>query len=172
MRTAYQVIPVAAKSSAECAASESSASEPESRPTIALATVNPPEAAIEVSATRSLVSCIGSPMSSRESEARPGTHEPHARRIWCWLSKRPARWNAGPGSSSLRAVGRDDSSGCRSLLRAIACGFRHGFAIFPDQPRAKLRGRRHVRDAADALSGRPDVLPGTLFVTELELLLG
>src|ERR1041384_438247 len=58
MRTAYQVITVAAKSSAECAASETSASEPESTPTTALAIVSPPEAAIEVSATRSLFSCI------------------------------------------------------------------------------------------------------------------
>ena len=58
MRTAYQVITVAAKSSAECAASDNSASEPDKSPTTALAIVNPPEAAIEVSATRSLLSCI------------------------------------------------------------------------------------------------------------------
>ena len=58
MRTAYQVITVAAKSSAEWAASESSASEPESTPTTALAIVSPPEAAIEVSATRSFSRCM------------------------------------------------------------------------------------------------------------------
>src|SRR3954454_12672332 len=58
MRTAYQVITVAAKSSAECAASDSSASEPEKTPTTALPMVRPPEAAIEVSATRSLTSCM------------------------------------------------------------------------------------------------------------------
>jgi hypothetical protein len=61
MRTAYQVMTVAAKSSAECAASDNSASEPDSRPTTALAIVSPPEAAIDVSATRSFSDCIDCP---------------------------------------------------------------------------------------------------------------
>src|ERR1700710_547201 len=61
MRTAYQVITVAAKSSAECAASEISASEPDRTPTTAFAIVSPPEAAIEVSATRSLSFCMPCP---------------------------------------------------------------------------------------------------------------
>src|SRR5205814_10648243 len=60
-RTAYQVMMVARKSSAECAASDSSASEPENNPTTALATVSAPEAAIDVSATRSFWSCIDPP---------------------------------------------------------------------------------------------------------------
>src|ERR1043165_2797603 len=73
MRTAYQVITVGAKSSAECAASGTSASEPESTPTTALAIVRPPEAAIEVSATRSLFSCI-SALQSGGGRARSFGH--------------------------------------------------------------------------------------------------
>src|SRR4051794_32481439 len=150
MRTAYQVITVATKSSAECAASESSASEPESRPTIALAIVNPPEAAIEVSATLSLVSCIFSAIEGPLLEsARPPR-------------KRGPEDGFNSARTSIRpALGR---------ARDVARGLRHGFAVFEDQPRAQLGGRRHVRDAADALSGRPHVLPGALLVTELELL--
>src|SRR3954452_5580385 len=52
---------VARKSSAECAASESSASDPDKAPTTAFATVSAPEAAIDVSATRSFWSCIDPP---------------------------------------------------------------------------------------------------------------
>src|SRR5256885_14654565 len=52
---------VARKSSAECAASDSSASDPDKPPTTALATVSAPEAAIDVSATRSFWSCIDPP---------------------------------------------------------------------------------------------------------------
>src|SRR4051812_21108868 len=52
---------VARKSSAECAASESSASDPDKAPTTALATVSAPEAAIDVSATRSFWVCIDPP---------------------------------------------------------------------------------------------------------------
>src|SRR3954452_11652075 len=100
MRTAYQVITVATKSSAECAASESSASEPEKRPTTALAIVSPPEAAIEVSATRSLVSCINTPLSSRTRRRRePGSIEHQTATCGTWV---PA----------LAPLGRDDKSGC------------------------------------------------------------
>ena len=49
---------VAARSSSECAASDRMARDPVAIPTAALATVNPAEAAIEVSATLSLTSCI------------------------------------------------------------------------------------------------------------------
>src|SRR4051812_18599179 len=113
MRTAYHVMTVAAKSSAECAASDSKASEPDSRPTTVFAIVSPPEAAIEVSATRSLSACIS-----------------------CVSL---------PASGGLRN---------RQLCRLVHC-----LAIFLHQARAKLRGRRHVFDAADALASRPDVLP-------------
>src|SRR5690242_4824103 len=125
MRTAYQVITVAAKSSAECAASESKAREPDSRPTTALASVSPPEAASEVSATRSFCSCIRAPQSGRGSAGQLGN---------------------------------------------LAHGFAHGLAIFAHESRAQFRGARHVVDAADALAGRPDVLPGALLVIEIELL--
>src|SRR5882724_8419790 len=49
---------VAARSSSECAASERIASEPVASPTTPLASVRPPEAAIDVSATRCLMSCM------------------------------------------------------------------------------------------------------------------
>src|ERR1044072_2808951 len=43
--------------------------------------------------------------------------------------------------------------------REIGGRFLQGLAIFTPQPRAEFRGRRHVVDAADALSRRPDVFP-------------
>src|SRR5262245_6006656 len=49
---------VAARSSSECAASDRIASEPVASPTTPLASVSPPEAAIDVSATRCLMSCM------------------------------------------------------------------------------------------------------------------
>src|SRR5262245_39939866 len=110
---------VARKSSAECAASERSASEPENSPTTALAIVSAPDAAIEVSATRSFWSCMG---------------------------------------AYLRGA------------RKISSGFRHGVAVFANESQTELRRRGNVDDAADALAGRPDVLPGALFVVQVELL--
>ena len=63
---------VAARSSSECAASDRIASEPVARPTTPLASVSPPDATIEVSATRCLMSCfccIGCPLASRRDGA-------------------------------------------------------------------------------------------------------
>src|ERR1700754_4126603 len=114
---------VARMSRAECAASDTSASEPEKSPTTALAIVSAPDAAIEVSATRSFWSCIDPP-------------------------------SGGARCGNLR--GR----------------FAHRFVILTDQTRAKLGGCGNIVDAADALAGRPDVLPGALFVVQIELLGG
>src|SRR5712692_3231180 len=49
-------------------------------------------------------------------------------------------------------------------LPQISAGFLQGVAIFAHEPRAQIRGRRHVVDAADALPRRPDVFPGAFFV--------
>src|SRR6202171_3187050 len=50
------------------------------------------------------------------------------------------------------------------LLPEIGAGFLQGVAIFAHEPRAQIRGRRHVVDTADALPRRPDVFPRAFFV--------
>src|SRR5262249_42145180 len=61
MRTARNVMSVAPRSMAECAASERIASEPDKRPTIAFAAVRPPEASTGVSGTFFLLPCLAAP---------------------------------------------------------------------------------------------------------------
>src|SRR4029077_5751170 len=57
------------------------------------------------------------------------------------------------------------------LLSEIGAGFLQGIAIFAHEPRAQIRGRRHVVDAADPLPRRPNVLPRAFFVlTDRQLL--
>ena len=121
MRTAYQVITVATKSSAECAASDSSASEPEKHADHGLGDRQPAR---------------GRDRGQRDAFFRL-LHQLAVRRRAIAPSPPPLR-------SSPRGI------------RA--------------QPRAQLRGARHIVDAADALAGRPHVLPRALLVIEIELL--
>src|SRR5262249_16127461 len=58
---------VAARSSSECAASDRIASEPVASPTAPLAIVSPPDAAIDVSATRCLISCMAHSMNGERN---------------------------------------------------------------------------------------------------------
>src|SRR5262249_17544479 len=69
---------VAARSSSECAASDRIASEPVASPTAPLASVSPPEAAIEVSATRSLSFCISWPPARPVAMAPAAVNAPSA----------------------------------------------------------------------------------------------